>query len=155
MSAENEEQLVRNMDALSVALSRVSQTYGEHVVLSEEDPETFGAGHFVLYPAAGSRSRLAIEEQYTGTDWSDPDRVPTSWTWQAETLRRQGDGTYEWVTLGQGEVASGNVEQLIAVAETWANTTHGLAAREANLSTEAPTVGEAPSTTVGLRTYRT
>ena len=155
MSVENEEQPVWTMDALSAALSRISQTYGEHVVLREEDPETFGAGHFVLYPAAGSLSRLAIEEQYTGTDWSDPDRVPTSWTWQAETLRRQGDGTYEWIILGQGEVASGDVDQLIAVAETWSNTTHGLAEREAALSTEPSMPVEGPNATMALRTYRT
>lgn len=154
MSAENEEQLIRNMDTLSTGLERIAQTYGEHVVLAEEDPVTFGAGHFVLYPAADSRSRFAIEEQYTGTDWSDPDRVPTSWTWQAEALRPQGDGTYQWVVLGRGEVASGEVADLVAVAENWASTTHGLAAREAALGTESPALDEAVSVSVGFRTYR-
>lgn len=154
MSAENEEPLIRNMKALSAGLERTAETYGEHVVLLEEDPLTFGAGHFVFYPAKGSRSRLGIEEQYTGTDWSDPDRIPTSWTWHAEALHRQDDGSYEWVTLGQGEIASNDVEHLIAVAETWANTTHSLATREADLGPESPTVEE-PGAAVGLRTYRT
>jgi hypothetical protein len=154
MSAEKEERLVQNMKALSAGLERIAETYGEHVVLLEEDPLTFGAGHFVLHSAEGSRSRLGIEEQYTDTDWSDPDRIPTSWTWHAEALHRQDDGSYDWITLGQGEITSNDVDQLIAVAETWANTTHNLATREADLNPEPPTAEE-PGATVGLRTYRT
>lgn len=153
MTAENEEQLVENMQALSAGLERIAETYDEHVVLLEEDPETFGAGHFVFYPAEGSRTRLGIEEQYTGTDWSAPDRLPTSWTWHAEALHRQDDGSHMWATLGKGEIASKDVEQLIAVAETWASTMHNLATRDADLSPEPPTV-EAPGPTVGPRTYR-
>ena len=72
MTGPEHERLLRNMDALSTGLERSGTTYGEHVVLVEEDPVTFGSGHFVFYPESGSSSRFAIEEQYTGTDWSDP-----------------------------------------------------------------------------------
>ena len=152
MSGPANEQLVRNMDALTAGLERIAKTYEEHVVLVEADPVTFGSGHFVFYPEEGPSSRFAIEEQYTGTDWSDPDRIPTSWTWRAESLLPHNDGTHIWVTGGDGEIQSDEVAQLITLAETWADTTHRLAARaEALTPAASPVHGTSPTT--GPRTY--
>lgn len=78
MDAGEREQLVTQMDRLSAGLERIAQDYRRHVDYHEEDPETFGAGHFVFYPRDETSPRWAIEEQYTDTDWSDPDRVPSS-----------------------------------------------------------------------------
>ena len=78
MTGPEHERLLRNMEAFTTGLELIGKTYGDRVVLFEEDPVTFGSGHFVFYPESGSASRFAIEEQYTGTDWSDPNRVPTS-----------------------------------------------------------------------------
>ena len=119
MTGPENEQLVRNMNVLTAGLERIAKTYEEPVVLLEADPVTFGSGHFVFYPEEGSSSRFAIEEQYTDTDWSDPDRIPTSWTWRAET---------------------------------WAETTHRLAARAEALTPAASPVHEALPT-AGPRTY--
>jgi len=121
---------------MDAGLERIASIYGEHVVLFHEDPVTFGAGHFLLYPQEGSTSRFAIEEQYTGTDWSDPDRLPTSWTWQSEACLPQTDGSYQWVTLEQGDVASADFSLLLERAEGWAKTTHDLAAREQALTAD-------------------
>ncbi len=79
MSAEEErEELMQAMLKLDAGLNRIARKYDDAVRFDYEDPLTFGAGHFVFYPLADTRSRLAIEEQYTGTDWSDDERVPTS-----------------------------------------------------------------------------
>ena len=80
------------MIALDQGLNRIARKHQGAVRFVYEDPETFGAGHFVFYPQNDTRSRLVIEEQYTGTDWSDDDRVPTSWTWKCETARAGTSG---------------------------------------------------------------
>ena len=90
---------------------------------------TFGAGHFVLYPVANTLSRFAIEEQYTGTDWSDPDRLPTSWTWSAQRHTRQTDGSYRWRVLAHGEILSDDVGSLVSKANAWARRTRDLGQR--------------------------
>ena len=90
----SDEELVGNMMALDAGLHRIEDAFSEHVLLAYEDPVTFGAGHFVLYPPEGSSPRFVIEEQYPpGVDWSDDDRVPTSWAWTAEARQRQPNGT--------------------------------------------------------------
>lgn len=95
----SDEELVGNMMALDAGLHRIEDAFSEHVLLAYEDPVTFGAGHFVLYPPEGSSPRFVIEEQYPpGVDWSDDDRVPTSWAWTAEARQRQPDGTHPWVS---------------------------------------------------------
>lgn len=152
MTDPEDERLVRNLDALTAGLEQIAKAYGEHVVLFDEDPVTFGSGHFVFYPKSDSNSRFAIEEQYTGTDWSDPDRVPTSWTWRAESHLPQSDGTYLWATGGRGEVSCDDLADLIALAETWAGSSHRLAAR-AEALTPAPSPGREASQAVGPRTY--
>lgn len=88
-----------------------------------EDPETFGAGHFVFYPENDGRSRFAIEEQYTGTDWSDDERLPTSWTWTAERRVRHPDGTTEWGIERGGEARAKDFRQVLVEAEKWARRT--------------------------------
>lgn len=125
---EQMSKFVPNMTALDDALRRIEKKYNQ-VFLSEEDPETFGAGHYVFYPLGHTRSRLAIEERYTGTDWSDPDRVPTSWTWRAERSVRRADGRSRWVTDHEGETPSDRYAELIDRAEAWARRTNFIETR--------------------------
>ena len=68
-SEADRERLTATMTALDDGLNRIARKYDGSVQFFYEDPETFGAGHFVFYPENENRSRFAIEEQYTGTDW--------------------------------------------------------------------------------------
>ncbi|MGJ0203546.1 hypothetical protein NHL51_05215 [Leucobacter sp. gxy201] len=131
------DELTRNMMALDAGLHRITETFGEHVQLRDEDPVVFGAGHYVLYPVEGSTVRLSITEQYAGTDWSDDERVPTSWSWEAEARVTQPGHGHPWVTLAEGEVASADYARLLNIAEGWAGAIHALAEREVSLSPEA------------------
>lgn len=124
-----QQRLTRNMDALADGLERITRVYGEHVTLEYEDPEAFGGGHFVLYPMTHTNARFAIEERYTGSDWSDPDRLPTSWAWRAERLARRPDGGHGWQVSARGAVDSGDVATLLRQAETWAKRTRDIAVR--------------------------
>ena len=138
----SEEELVRNMMALDDGLHRIEGQSQDQLILLYEDPETFGAGHFVLYPLHGSSPRFAIEEQYPpGVDWSDEDRVPVSWTWASEAQLPQPDGSRPWVTLSEGEVASADYETLLHITSGWADALCELIAREEALTTE-PVVGD-------------
>lgn len=130
------EELVRNMMALDDGLREVGRRFGKHVFLADADPVTFGAGHYVFTPMAGSSPRLAITEQYTGTDWSDDERVPTSWTWESQACLADPRGRYPWVTFAEGEIASAGYERLIVIAEGWARAISELAEREATLIVE-------------------
>lgn len=120
MAEHDHQRQIQNMDQLTLGLSRIAASYNRDVHYAEEEPETFGAGHFVLYLRGDRTSRWAIEEQYADTDWSDPDRVPTSWTWQEQHLRRLPDGGSNWVPVAEGEIASDDVAQLVERAESWA-----------------------------------
>ncbi|MGP5009171.1 hypothetical protein [Brachybacterium tyrofermentans] len=125
------------MMALDDGLHRIEQQSQDRLILLDEDPVTFGAGHFVLYPLHGSSPRFAIEEQYPpGVDWSDEDRVPVFWTWASEARLPQSDGSWAWVTLAEGEVASGDSETLLQIAGGWADALGELIAREEALTTD-------------------
>jgi hypothetical protein len=124
-----QQRLTRNMDALADGLERITRVYGEHVTLEYEDPEAFGGGHMVLYPMTHTNARFAIEERYTGSDWSDPDRLPTSWAWRAERLARRTDGSHGWQVSARGAVESDDVATLLRQAETWAKRTRDIAVR--------------------------
>lgn len=130
MSELSDEELIERTTALVDGLEAIARRYEEHVFLAWEDPVVFGGGHFVLYPEDGGMTRFAIEEQYTDTDWSDDERIATSWTWDSQARVRQPDGDYPWVSLANGEVAPGDYAQLLDLAEDWAKTTHELAERE-------------------------
>ncbi|MBS1674511.1 MAG: hypothetical protein JSS74_11160 [Actinobacteria bacterium] len=109
------------MRQLDEGLYRVAEKYGRSVVLLEEDPETFGAGHYVFYPSGHAQARFAIEEQYApGIGWSDPDRVPTSWLWRAEHITRRPDGRHAWTAEAFGEVDSADYSALLTTADRWA-----------------------------------
>ncbi|QPS33582.1 hypothetical protein [Brevibacterium casei] len=103
---------------LDDGLNRIARKY-DAVQFDYEDPLTFGAGHFVFYPQSDTRSRFAIEEQYTGKDWSDDERVPTSWTWVAEREVRDKDGAHIWGVERQGESRSENFQDVLVEAEQW------------------------------------
>ncbi|MBX3312351.1 MAG: hypothetical protein KF916_05585 [Microbacteriaceae bacterium] len=139
MSELSEEERVQRTTALIDGLEQIAKRYEEHVFLAWEDPVIFGGGHFVLYPEENSMSRFAIEEQYADTDWSDDDRVATSWTWISETRVRQPDGDYPWVPLARGEVKPGEYTQLLELAEAWAKNTNDLAVREQALTADSMT----------------
>jgi hypothetical protein len=127
-----ERRLTRNMNVLTDGLERI-QRNNTHVSLAYEDPLTFGGGHFVLYPSGNTRSRFTIEEQYTGTDWSDPDRLPTSWTWRAERQLLNNEGKYPWRVSAHGEVQSDDVAILLTRAAAWARRTRDIAIRTETL----------------------
>lgn len=154
MSGLSDEELAQCSTLLIEGLERLEKRYAEHVFLAWEDPVVFGVGHLVLYPTEGSMSRFAIEEQYTDTDWSDSDRIATSWTWVSEARVWQPDGDYPWVPVAQGEIEAGDYTQLLELAEEWANTTHGLAAREQALTSDPVTAAEA-GRPFGQRTFLT
>lgn len=134
MSELSDEELVQRTTALVDGLEQIAKRYEEHVFLAWEDPVTFGGGHFVLYPEEGRMTRFAIEEQYTDIDWSDDERIASSWTWDSQSRVRQPNGDYPWVSLAHDEVAPGDYTQLLGLAEDWAKTTHELAEREQALN---------------------
>lgn len=137
VSGLSEEELVLNMLALDAGLNEIAARFGEHVMLAYEDPVSFGAGHFVLYPAEASSPRFVIDEQYPdGVDWSDEDRVPASWTWASEVRAPRPDSPFPWMVLAEGEIESADYEKLLQIARTWAGTVHVLAIREAALTVD-------------------
>ncbi|TLP93592.1 hypothetical protein FEF26_13210 [Nesterenkonia salmonea] len=130
MVDEHRQRLTRNMDILTHGLEQIAQDYARHITLAEEDPETFGAGHYVLYPHGRTDLRFAIEERYIDTDWSDPDRLPASWSWKAQTRHQRSDGSHPWVTTDHGVVPSNAVHQLLGYAQKWAATVRATKLRE-------------------------
>lgn len=137
------DRLTQAMHVLDGGLSQIARRYGEDVSLVEEDPETFGAGHYALYPAGHTRARFAIEEQYAaGTGWSDPDRVPTSWLWRAERIALRNDGHYAWVLEGHGESFPEDLPQLLARVEKWARNVRALNAQ--STAFERPDIARRP-----------
>lgn len=139
-----QERLTRNMDALSAGLERLTRVYGQYVHLEYEDPEAFGGGHYVLYPTEHSDARFAIEERYTGSDWSDPDRLPTSWAWRAERTARHTDSAQGWRVSARGAVDSDDVAVLLRQAEIWAKRTRNVAQHVESLRRDPP--GRRPPT---------
>lgn len=105
------------MQRLSAELAVIATDHGDAIEYSDEDPETFGAGHFVFRNKDGNQ-RFAITEEYVGTDWSDADRIPNGWSWSAEKYATV-DGTDQWVETGSGEVDANDVEQLVDEIEGW------------------------------------
>ena len=138
MSGSREE-LERNMMAVHGGIGEIWEARRKHVFLSFEDPIVFGAGHYVFYPREGDSPRLVITEQYTDTDWSDDERVPTSWTWETEKRTTGPDPDYPWETLSEGEIASADYQQLLDIVEAWVSSTYQLAEREASLTAESIT----------------
>lgn len=74
------------MQEFDSELRQIVSRSQDSVSLTAEDPETFGAGHYVLCSDANANTRLTATEQYAGTDSSDPDRLPNSWEWRREML---------------------------------------------------------------------
>jgi hypothetical protein len=135
-----ERRRIRNMNVLTDGLERI-QRNNTHVTLAYQDPLTFGGGHFVLYPIGNTRSRFAIEEQYTDTGWSDPDRLPTSWTWRAERQLPNNEGTCPWRVSAHGEVQSNDVAILLTRAAAWARRARDIAVRNETLKQNRPSRG--------------
>ncbi len=128
------DELSRNMMLLDDALQQIARTYSAQVSLEYEDPEAFGAGHYVLYSHSSSTTRFVIEEQYNGSDWSDVERVPTSWTWRTERQTPGSRLTRHWQTRSTGNVASQDVAQLITRTHTWARAVQYLAVRAQSIT---------------------
>ncbi|MGO1608147.1 MAG: hypothetical protein ACTHXF_11780 [Brevibacterium yomogidense] len=132
----SDEELARNMMALDDGLHRIQDKFHEHVMFDYEDPLAFGGGNFVFYPEEDFSRRFVIEERFTGTDWSDEDRLPTSWTWASEVTGRRPDGTYRWVNNAAGKIPSARYGDLLRLAENWAQTEHDLTLREDALTAD-------------------
>jgi len=139
------ERLLTNMTVLTKALSKIEARYPDTVVVLDEDPVIFGAGHHVLYPLDHTRARFAIEEQYVGTDWTDENRLPSSWTWRSERLLRQRDGAHRWTALAHGEVQSDDVGRLVAQARRWAQRTHEAALQDESATRRSPDARRSPT----------
>ncbi len=122
--------LLANMDTLAKALGKIASRYPDTVAVLDEDPETFGAGHHVIYPLDHTRARFAIEEQYVGTDWTDEHRLPSSWTWRSERVLLHRDGVQRWTALDHGEYLSDDVDRLVVRAQAWARRTHETALQD-------------------------
>lgn len=89
-----------------------------YMMLAEEDPETFGAGHLVLYSGPENQRRFAITE-ITDLPEGDYDREVIGWTWITE--HRDNGG--EWITDLTGSAlidTPGELPALIAAARSWA-----------------------------------
>lgn len=121
MGRQERDRQTRRMDQLMSGLSRIASVYGRYVDFSEEDPEAFGAGHFVFSLRGDRTARWTIEERYVDSDSSDLDRVPCSWIWQEQHLRHRPEGETQWVAVREGEVASEDVDQLIQTTGAWAH----------------------------------
>lgn len=85
------------------------------IELREGEPETFGAGHHVLYREDSPALRFAITE-LTDKPADDDTREVIGWTWRAE--RRDYAGP--WVTEAEGTTAADDIDELITAAWTWA-----------------------------------
>ncbi|TDP95365.1 hypothetical protein EDF62_0046 [Leucobacter luti] len=83
------------MQELDKTLRALVAPHAKAVTLVEEDPETFGRGHYVLENTPGDR-RIVITEQYIGTDWSDDERVPNSWHVETESRGIENGTLGEW-----------------------------------------------------------
>ncbi|GAA1621868.1 hypothetical protein GCM10009805_14730 [Leucobacter chromiireducens subsp. solipictus] len=92
------------MQRLDAGLRVIAAEHAGAVFFTADgEPESFGAGNYVFTPLAdGNGKRFVIDEQFVGTDSSDDDRVPNSWTWEAEQyFSEQGC----WVTTAEGSAA--------------------------------------------------
>lgn len=137
MSDLSDEELTRNMMALHDGMTEIGKKYDEHVFLALEDPVTFGAGHYVFYPLEGHSPRLAITEQYSdGVDWSDDDRIPTSWTWESEARVPDSSGGHTWTTVAEGEIPSADYQKLLRLADEWSLSVYRLAERQEALTAD-------------------
>lgn len=91
--------------------------YASVVTLSEEDPDAFGAGHYVIENRAGTW-RFTITERFTGTDSSDPERIPTGWTYESESAVASTVPS-GWDPVAHGEYGSEDVGRLIGLTQDW------------------------------------
>jgi len=83
------------------------------VELREEDPETFGTGHLVLY--AEENHRFAITER-TDKPASDHTRDVIGWAWSEQ--QRGAEGL--WAEHGSGQTPADDLGPLLQAAWNWA-----------------------------------
>ncbi|WP_336662587.1 hypothetical protein [Leucobacter sp. USHLN154] len=105
------------MMLLDQSLRVITARHESAVSMHEDDPDTFGAGHYVIENTAGDQC-LALTEQYVGTDSSDPDRVPNSWKIDRYT-RAHRDA--RWELRGTRTYDVDEVEALIEFMADWVN----------------------------------
>lgn len=108
------------MMQLDTALQVIAANHPDAISLTEQDPDTFGAGRYV-FENEERNQRLAITEQYIGTDSSDDDRIPNSWKWEAEKYT-DSDGIAGWSLTDHAEISAEHVEQLIDEVSGWVQT---------------------------------
>lgn len=106
------------MMKLDADLRVATADYDEYLTLSEGDPETFGVAHYVI-ESDDRLHRFTITENYVGTDWSDPDRVPNSWTYEIEKVDHGSINGGVWKSVTSEEVGPEGVDQLVDDAKAW------------------------------------
>lgn len=106
------------MMKLDADLRVATVDHDEYLTLSEHDPETFGAAHYVI-ESDDRLHRFSITENYVGTDWSDDDRVPNSWTYEVERVDHASINGNVWTSVSSKEVGPEGVDQLVDDAKAW------------------------------------
>lgn len=76
------------------------------------EPEAFGRGNYEYVPPGGTY-RIFVNEQFVGTDLSDPDRVPNSWQLDAEQYEN-GD----WMLAEELTADDTDIDRLIDKASS-------------------------------------
>lgn len=136
--------LIHNMGVLATGLDYLATIFDGVIDYWEGDPETFGSGHFILGPTDSHVERFSIEEHYTGTDWADDDRLPTSWTWTHEKLA-QHDGGWTWQVIDCGTTPSTEVDSLLLRTIHWVHDVRQAQVDANHLQGNGPFSRDAPS----------
>ncbi|MGJ0202773.1 hypothetical protein NHL51_01260 [Leucobacter sp. gxy201] len=109
------------MMQLDADLRVIAQKHASSLDFTNDgDPESFGLGHYVLENRAADH-RLALTEEYDGTDWSDDERVPSAWTYDIYALAGDRDNRPEWQLVTEGRIEAERVTELTTIVSEWAN----------------------------------
>lgn len=99
--------------ALMFELDVVTAAYPD-LTLEHEEPETFGAGHIVLYSLDG-RQRFALTER-CDKPADDETREATAWQWEKAHRLIMGG----WEAVATGEEDAQDLDSLVPVLWEWA-----------------------------------
>lgn len=141
--------LIERMKALHAGLEDIAERYSEGISFGWEEPEAFGAGHFVFAPLESHLYRFTIEEQFADIDWMDTVPIPRSWTWTSELGSPHGVGESQWMAISGGEVASADHEELLQEADAWAERITILLARAEAVTPDPTAIEQQPAPGMG------
>ncbi|MBL3685691.1 hypothetical protein D3248_01805 [Leucobacter zeae] len=106
------EQAMMQVDA---GLRAVAAQNPKRVTYDHGDPDAFGLGNFILTPEERNDLRFIVTEEFVGTDTSDPDRVPNSWTADIYQYDKA------WASIWTREYGPDEIDQLADTAREWVN----------------------------------